>query len=56
MFRDIKPITLIQPQSLNLRLWDEELKKLVGYSHLREPGGFQASGPALKAGGRRGKE
>lgn len=37
MFHEVKPITLITSlKSFNLRLWDEELKKLVGYSRLRE--------------------
>jgi omega-6 fatty acid desaturase (delta-12 desaturase) len=36
MFREVKPITLLGSlKTLNLRLWDEDLKKLVGYRHLR---------------------
>ncbi len=36
MFREVKPITLLSSlKTLNLRLWDEDLKKLVGYRHLR---------------------
>jgi omega-6 fatty acid desaturase (delta-12 desaturase) len=37
IFRNVKPITLFaSTKSFSLRLWDEELKQLVGYSHLRE--------------------
>ena len=36
LFREVKPITLLSSlSSFPLRLWDEELKKLVGYRHLR---------------------
>jgi acyl-lipid omega-6 desaturase (Delta-12 desaturase) len=36
LFRDVKPITLLSSlRSLSLRLWDEEMKKLVGYRHIR---------------------
>lgn len=36
LFRDVKPITLVSSlKSLTLRLWDEKLKKLVGYRHLK---------------------
>ena len=36
MFRDVKPITLLSSlKSLKLRLWDEKLKKLVGYRHIK---------------------
>ena len=37
MFQDVKPITLFSSlKSLTLRLWDEKLKKLVGYRHLKD--------------------
>ena len=37
MFRDVKPITLLSSlKSLKLRLWDEKLKKLVGYRHIKD--------------------
>jgi len=37
MFSDVKPITLFSSfKSLTLRLWDEKLKKLVGYRHLKD--------------------
>ncbi len=37
MFREVKPITLFPSlKSFMLRLWDEKLKKLVGYRHLRD--------------------
>ena len=36
MFRDVKPITLFSSlKSLTLRLWDEKLKKLVVYRHVK---------------------
>jgi omega-6 fatty acid desaturase (delta-12 desaturase) len=36
LFREVKPITLLSSlSSFPLRLWDEEMKKLVGYRHLR---------------------
>ncbi len=36
MFREVKPITLLSSlKSFSLRLWDEKLRKLVGYRHLR---------------------
>jgi omega-6 fatty acid desaturase (delta-12 desaturase) len=36
MFQNVKPITLFSSlRSFTLRLWDEKLKKLVGYRHLR---------------------
>ena len=36
MFRDVKPITMVSSlKSFSLRLWDENLKKLVGYRHMR---------------------
>jgi omega-6 fatty acid desaturase (delta-12 desaturase) len=36
MFQEVKPITLLSSlKSSTLRLWDEKLKKLVGYRHLR---------------------
>ena len=38
MFRNVKPITMRSSlKSFPLRLWDEKLKKLVGYRHLRKP-------------------
>lgn len=37
MFQQVKPITLLaSTKSISLRLWDENLKKLVGYAHLRK--------------------
>ncbi len=37
MFQGVKPITLFSSlKSLNFRLWDEKLKKLVGFRHLRD--------------------
>ncbi|MDB6068047.1 MAG: hypothetical protein JWR26_4255 [Pedosphaera sp.] len=37
LFQQVKPITLVSStKSFSLRLWDENLKKLVGYRHLRE--------------------
>ncbi len=37
LFQKVKPITLLSSlKSFNLRLWDEDMKKLVGYSHLRQ--------------------
>lgn len=37
MFRDVQPVTLFSSlRSFTLRLWDEKLKKLVGYRHLRD--------------------
>lgn len=37
LFQSVKPITLVSSlKSLNLRLWDEKLKKLVSFSHLRK--------------------
>ncbi len=36
LFQKVKPITLTTSlKSFNLRLWDEQLKKLVGFRHLR---------------------
>jgi len=36
MFHEVKPVTLFTSlKSFSLRLWDEEKKKMVGYSHLR---------------------
>lgn len=36
MFRNVKPITMRSSlKSFPLRLWDEKLKKLVGYRHLK---------------------
>jgi acyl-lipid omega-6 desaturase (Delta-12 desaturase) len=36
LFQRVKPITLTSSlKSFNLRLWDEKLKKLVGFRHLR---------------------
>ncbi len=36
MFQAVKPITLFSSlRSSTLRLWDEQLKKLVGYRHIR---------------------
>ena len=36
LFRAVKPITLVSSlNSFPLRLWDEKLKKLVGYRHIR---------------------
>jgi acyl-lipid omega-6 desaturase (Delta-12 desaturase) len=36
MFRDVKPITMrTSLKSFPLRLWDENLKKLVGYRHIK---------------------
>ena len=38
MFQGVKPITLFSSlKSLNFRLWDEELKRLVGFHHLKDP-------------------
>jgi omega-6 fatty acid desaturase (delta-12 desaturase) len=37
MFQGVEPITLFSSlKSLNFRLWDEKLKKLVGFRHLRD--------------------
>lgn len=37
MFQDVKPITLFSSlRSLSLRLWDEQLGRLVGYRHMRK--------------------
>ena len=37
MFQQVEPLKLFASlKSLNLRLWDEKLKKLVGFSHLRK--------------------
>jgi omega-6 fatty acid desaturase (delta-12 desaturase) len=37
IFNEVKPLTLFSSfKSFSLRLWDENRKKLVGYSHLRE--------------------
>ena len=37
MFQSVKPVTLLASlKSFNLRLWDEQRKKLVGFRHLRE--------------------
>jgi omega-6 fatty acid desaturase (delta-12 desaturase) len=39
MFQDVKPITLFSSlKSLTLRLWDEKLKKLVGFRRLKDIG------------------
>lgn len=36
LFQSVKPITLVSSlKSLNFRLWDEQLKKLVSFRHLR---------------------
>ncbi len=36
MFQQVKPITLLSSlKCLSLRLWDEQSRKLVGYSHLK---------------------
>ena len=36
MFQTVKPVTLLSSlKSFNLRLWDEQKKKLVGFRHLR---------------------
>jgi acyl-lipid omega-6 desaturase (Delta-12 desaturase) len=36
LFQQVKPITLIASlKSFNLRLWDEQRKKLVGFQHVR---------------------
>jgi omega-6 fatty acid desaturase (delta-12 desaturase) len=36
LFQKVKPITLIASlKSFNLRLWDEQRKKLVGFQHVR---------------------
>lgn len=37
LFQSVKPVTLSASlKSFNLRLWDENLKRLVGFGHLRE--------------------
>jgi omega-6 fatty acid desaturase (delta-12 desaturase) len=37
LFQDVKPITLFSSlKSLNFRLWDERLRKLVGFRHLKK--------------------
>ena len=37
MVQEVKPITLFSSlRSFPLRLWDEQRKKLVGFSHLRQ--------------------
>jgi len=37
MFQEVKPITLLASlKSLTFRLWDEQSRRLVGFSHLRE--------------------
>ncbi len=37
IFQEVKPITLLSSlKSFRLRLWDEEMKQLVGYSHIRD--------------------
>jgi omega-6 fatty acid desaturase (delta-12 desaturase) len=37
MFQQVKPLTLFASlKTLNLRLWDEEHKKLVGFRYLRK--------------------
>jgi omega-6 fatty acid desaturase (delta-12 desaturase) len=37
LFQQVKPITLTSSlKSLAFRLWDEQSKKLVGYSHMRQ--------------------
>ncbi|MFQ5804631.1 MAG: fatty acid desaturase, partial [Candidatus Methylomirabilales bacterium] len=39
VFQEVKPITLSSSlRSLNFRLWDERLRKLVGFRHLRKLG------------------
>jgi len=59
VFRQIKPITLrTSLKSLGYRLWDEELRKLVGYRRMREArrrlaaekaaGSAKATGPVPK--------
>jgi omega-6 fatty acid desaturase (delta-12 desaturase) len=36
LFQQVKPITFLQSfKSLTFRLWDEQRRKLVGFSHLR---------------------
>jgi omega-6 fatty acid desaturase (delta-12 desaturase) len=36
MFQQVKPVTLFSSfKSLTFRLWDEQRRKLVGYSHLK---------------------
>ncbi len=40
LFQRVKPITLSSSlKSLGFRLWDERLRKLVGFRHLRKPRG-----------------
>ncbi|MBI5774449.1 MAG: fatty acid desaturase [Verrucomicrobia bacterium] len=37
VFQDVRPLTILSSlKSFNLRLWDEKLKRLVGYRHLKE--------------------
>ena len=37
MFQQVKPLTLLASlKTLNLRLWDEQRKKLVGFRHVRK--------------------
>ncbi|MCX6848198.1 MAG: fatty acid desaturase, partial [Verrucomicrobia bacterium] len=37
MFQEVRPITLFSSlRSLSLRLWDEQLGRLVGYRHMRQ--------------------
>ncbi|MBI5801910.1 MAG: fatty acid desaturase [Verrucomicrobia bacterium] len=37
LFQSVKPVTLTTSlKSFNLRLWDEQMKKLVGFRHLRD--------------------
>lgn len=37
MFHEVKPITLFSSlKSLSLRLWDEKLRRLLGYRHMRK--------------------
>jgi omega-6 fatty acid desaturase (delta-12 desaturase) len=37
LFQNVKPITLLTSlKSFTFRLWDEQRRKLVGYSHLRK--------------------
>lgn len=37
IFNQVKPLTLLESlKCISLRLWDEESKKLVGYSHLKK--------------------
>jgi omega-6 fatty acid desaturase (delta-12 desaturase) len=39
LFQQVKPVTLLGSfKSFTFRLWDEQRRMLVGYSHLRKPG------------------